>query len=235
MSAGPVRTRSHSDRSRRVAINTFADTQTTGTQSFSSDTPQLLFWRCSLKFEKSWHTASSQSHNLVNSTHPDTIQTHNSDLQCWKLTVYVPVFSTCPAFKYRVESFLAFGLICHIFSSVLFFVFLIFCLQVWQSGHPGSTSTTLEATETTSAWRRSVSITGRGFAHGPWPWRLALRTGWQQPTLGRWSTPVWKRASGALTRNSPTAASAQTTTSAFSVLQVALLTRSLATRRNHLL
>lgn len=36
--AGSVRTRSQSDRSRRVALNSFVDTQTTGTESFSSDT-----------------------------------------------------------------------------------------------------------------------------------------------------------------------------------------------------
>lgn len=35
--AGSVRPRSQSDRSRRVALNTFADTQTTGSESFSSD------------------------------------------------------------------------------------------------------------------------------------------------------------------------------------------------------
>lgn len=75
-----------------------------------------------------------------------------------------------------------------------------------------------------SAWRPSVSITEREFVRGPQPWRLAQRTGWQQQTLGRWSIPVWRRGSGASTKNSPVATSAPTTMSAFSVLQVALMT-----------
>lgn len=36
-----------------------------------------------------------------------------------KTLVYVPVFSACLAFESRVESFLAFGLICHIFLCII--------------------------------------------------------------------------------------------------------------------
>lgn len=57
---------------------------------------------------------------------------------------------------------------------------------------------------------------------GPWPWRLVPQTGLQQQTPEKWSTPVWRKASGASTGNSPRAASAPTTMSAFSVPQVAL-------------
>lgn len=95
-------------------------------------------------------------------------------------------------------------------------------LQGWQSGPLGSTSTTLEGTGTTNAWKRSDSITGRGSAHGPWPWRLAPQTGWQPRTLGKWSTPAWRKVSGASTRSSATDACAPTTTSAFSVPRVAV-------------
>lgn len=97
------------------------------------------------------------------------------------------------------------------------------CLQAWQSGRLGSTLTILGGMETMSAWRQSVSITGREFARGPRRWRLALQIGWQRRTPGRSSTPVWRRASGASTRNSPTAASAPTTMSASSVPQVAVM------------
>lgn len=77
-----------------------------------------------------------------------------------------------------------------------------------------------------SAWKRSVSITEREFVRGPWPWRLALQTGLQRQTLGKLSTPVWRKVSGASTRNSLMVVSAPTTMSAFSVRQVALPTAS---------
>lgn len=117
------------------------------------------------------------------------------------------------------ECFLAAGLICHIFFDG---TLACYFPQVWRSGRLGSTSTTLEATETTSDWRPSVSTTGRGFVRGPSPWRLAPQTGWQRRTPGRWSTPVWIKASGALTRNSRTVAPAPTITSASNVRQVDL-------------
>lgn len=97
------------------------------------------------------------------------------------------------------------------------------CLQAWQSGRLGSTSTILEGMEIMSVWKRFVFITGREFVRGPWPWRLALQTGLQRQTLEKLSTPVWRRVSGASTRNSPMAVSAPTTMSASSVHQVALL------------
>lgn len=95
-------------------------------------------------------------------------------------------------------------------------------LQGWQSGHLGSTSTTLEGTGTTNAWKRSDSITGRGSVHGPRPWRLGPQTGWQPQTLGKWCIPAWRKVSGASTRSNATDACAPTTTSAFSVPQVAV-------------
>lgn len=98
------------------------------------------------------------------------------------------------------------------------------CLQEWQSGHLGSTLTTLGGMETMSAWKRSVFITGREFVHARQPWKLALQTGWRHQRQGKLSIPVWRKASGALTRNNPTAVCALTTMSAFSVPQVALMT-----------
>lgn len=106
------------------------------------------------------------------------------------------------------------------FSVCIFPSFM--CFQAWQSGRLGSTSTILEGTGIMSAWRRFVSITGREFVYDLQPWRLAPLTGWLQQTRGKWFTPVWRRASGALTRNNPRAASAPTIMSAFSVPQVAL-------------
>lgn len=87
--------------------------------------------------------------------------------------------------------------------------------------------------ETTSVWRRYVSTTGRESARGPWPWRLARQTGSRRQTPGKWSTPVWRKASGASTRNSPTVASAPTITSAFSVPQVALMTAAQSCAHYH--
>lgn len=100
------------------------------------------------------------------------------------------------------------------------------CLQAWRNGHLGSTLTILEGMETTSVWRPSVFITGRESVRGLWRWRLALRIGWQRQTPGKLSTPVWRRASGALTRNSPMAAFAPTTMSAFSAHQVDMKTEA---------
>lgn len=88
--------------------------------------------------------------------------------------------------------------------------------------------------ETMSAWRRYGSITEREFVHDPRPWRLVLQTGWRRQTLGKWSTPVWRRASGASTRNNRTAAFVPTITCAFSVLQVALMAAAQWTFRHTL-
>lgn len=50
LSAGPVRTRRDSDRSRRVAINTFTDSHTGGTQSLIGDACSWSDAGGSLKF-----------------------------------------------------------------------------------------------------------------------------------------------------------------------------------------
>lgn len=75
-----------------------------------------------------------------------------------------------------------------------------------------------------SAWRQFVSITEREFVHGLQPWRLVLQTGWQRQKLGKWFIQVWRRDSGASTRNSHMVAFVLTTMFASSAPQVEPIT-----------
>lgn len=98
------------------------------------------------------------------------------------------------------------------------------CFQAWLNGHLGSTLTILGEMETTSAWRQFVSITEREFVHGLQPWRLVLQTGWKRQKLGKWFIQVWRRDSGASTRNSHMVAFVLTTMFASSAPQVEPIT-----------
>lgn len=53
-------------------------------------------------------------------------------------------------------------------------------------------------------------------------WKSVPLTGYRHQTLGRWCIPVWRKASGALIKNSHMGASAPTTMCDFSVHQVPL-------------